>query len=105
MNLKFKTILLAIIFQIKFFFLRRKYLYLTKPEKSVSLAMRTEPDPTKVEGMKNLLKTINHIHTNEYRKRKLDHFKPIRQKDGKNRNRQQPKKWIGRENKTHKSKN
>jgi len=88
MNLKIKTAILKLLFILKTIVLKHRIAFLSSSEKRLKYSLKRETDPKKIAGIKKILCAINDIHVNRYRKEKLNHFKSIRNKNGKKRNRQ-----------------
>jgi hypothetical protein len=91
MKLKVKKAILAMLFILKriAFIKRNNYLFLQ--EKEIRLLINRETNPNTKEGLNSIQNILNSIHTKEFRKMKLNHFKPIRHVKKRNRQTRQPK--------------
>lgn len=91
MKLKVKKAILAILFILKriAFVKRNNYLFLQ--ERKIRILMNREANPNAKEGLSSLKNILNSIHTKEFRRMKLNHFKPIRHVKKRNRQTRQPK--------------
>lgn len=88
MKRKVKVALLFILFHVKEFVFRRRNLFLQLEKKEIEAIFNCPKDYNQLNGATRLIRVINGIHTTSYRRRKLDHYKSIRIKNGKTRNRQ-----------------
>jgi hypothetical protein len=88
MKLELKKATLNLLFILKIVLLKHRIAFLSGSERRLKYQLKRETDPKTIAGIKGLLNVINEIHTKRYRQTKLNHFKSIRQKDGKKRNRQ-----------------